>query len=176
VQAGRIVPGLRIEEGGRARSWWWPLPAASDRGLVAALVGDPSPGAQRCAADRLADEVDGLVRGRLVVAGASIVPRRPGRTTVPDAWARALVSPDPWLSPALDPEKVAAMATAVQAWVRSGAVIGGTVRLCLRVHEPATASGRRPPSWRVEVLAQDRDDPSMVVPLRVVGRNLCFRS
>src|SRR5271169_5789943 len=58
VQSGRIVPGLRVEANGRARSWWWPLPAASQRGLVARLLADPTPEAQRFAAERLADEVD----------------------------------------------------------------------------------------------------------------------
>ena len=33
VQAGRVVPGLTVEADGRARSWWWPLPAASHRTL-----------------------------------------------------------------------------------------------------------------------------------------------
>jgi hypothetical protein len=40
VAAGRVVPGLSIEAGGRSRSWWWPLPAASHRSLVATLVVD----------------------------------------------------------------------------------------------------------------------------------------
>ncbi len=44
--------------------------------------------------------------------------------------------------------------------MRSGAVVGGRVRLCLRVHEPG-----RNGVWRVELLAQDRDEPSLVVPL-----------
>jgi hypothetical protein len=165
VEAGRIVPGLRVEADGRARSWWWPLPAASDRGLVASLVGDPSPEAQRLAADRLADDVDTLVRGRLTGAGAAIIPRRPGRPTVPEAWARALVSPDPWLSPSLDPDRVATLAAAVQAWVRSGAVMGGRARLCLRLHEPGPTPRPEGQPWRVEVLAQDRDEPSLLAPL-----------
>ncbi len=54
VAAGRVVPGLTVEADGRGRSWWWPLPAASHRSLVAGLVTDPSVDGQRRAADRLA--------------------------------------------------------------------------------------------------------------------------
>ena len=166
VQGGRIVPGLSVTGDGQARSWWWPLPAAPHRALVRSLVGDPSVDGQRYAADRLAYAVDQLVRRQLVDTGATIVPRRGGRLSVPHAWARSLSSPDPWLPPSLDAAKVRALAEAVQAWVRSGAVVGGRVRLCLRVHEPDRAPRtRRAPGWRVELLAQDRDEPSLVVPL-----------
>jgi len=167
VRAGRVVPGLSAGDDGRSRSWWWPLPAASHRPLLADLVDDPSPAGQRRAADRLAEAVDEAVRSRLVAAGAVIAPRRPGRPTVAEAWARSLVSADPWLAPSLDAAKVAALAGEIQAWVRSGAVIGGQVRLCLRVHEPVDQPRRRrrPAPWRVELLAQDRDEASLVVPL-----------
>ena len=33
--------------------------------------------------------------------------------------------------------------------------------MLLRIHEPATGKG----PWRVELLAQDRDEPSLVVPV-----------
>jgi len=167
VRAGRVVPGLAVGSDGRARSWWWPLPSASQRGIVATLVGTDSLDNQRLAASRLAGEVDLIVRARLVEAGVVIAPRRSGRTTVPEAWARSLVSADPWLPRSLDPSKVGALADAVGVWVRSGAVVGGRVRLCLRVHEPDASARRKRPArpWRVELLAQDRDEPSLVVPL-----------
>src|SRR5438132_2205603 len=92
VQAGRAVPGLTIEPDGRGRSWWWPLPAASHRSLVAALVHDPSAGGQRLAAAHLANAVDRVVRQRLTTARVVVAPRRAGRPTVPEAWARSLVS------------------------------------------------------------------------------------
>jgi len=162
VDGGRFVPGLTIDEDGRGRSWWWPLPAVSDRGMIAALV---PPGAdvdaQRAAAGRLAAEVDRLVRGRLVGARIKIAPPRAGRPTVVESWARALVSADPWLPASQDRAKVAALAAALGEWAASGAVVGGSIRLCLRVHEPV---GRRD-SWRVELLAQDRDESSLMVPL-----------
>ena len=43
VDSGRVVPGLSVDDDGRARSWWWPLPTATQRGLIASIVSDPSP-------------------------------------------------------------------------------------------------------------------------------------
>ena len=160
VVAGRVVPGLTVEPDGRGRSWWWPIPAASHRSLIASLVTEQSAAGQRRAADKLAGAVDAMVRGRLAGEKAVLVPRRGGRPGVGDAWARSLVSADPWLPASLDGAKVRALAEAVTSWVRSGAVIEGRVRLCLRVHEPARGDG-----WTVELLAQDRDEPSLVLPL-----------
>ncbi|MEO5678434.1 MAG: SNF2 helicase-associated domain-containing protein, partial [Acidimicrobiales bacterium] len=162
VAGGHVVPGLTVEADGRARSWWWPLPAASHRPMVAALVGDPSPEGQRRVAAGLAEAVDAAVRRQLTRGSAPLVlvARRPGRPTVTEAWARSLVSPDPWLAASVDRAKLRALAEEVAAWVRSGAVVGGRVRLCLRVHEPGRSG-----AWRVELLAQDRDEPSLVVPL-----------
>jgi len=160
VAAGRVVPGLSIEADGRSRSWWWPLPAASHRSLVATLVVDPSADGQRRAAARLAQAVDATVRGRLAAAKVVLAPKRGGRPAVADAWARSLVSVDPWLPSTLDPAKVGALAEAVRAWVRSGVLVEGRVRLCLRLREPT-----RGDAWSIELLAQDRDEPSLVLPL-----------
>ena len=160
IAAGRVVPGLTVEPDGRSRSWWWPLPAASHRSLIASLVVEPSAAGQRRAADRLAEAVDAMVRDRLAGEKLVLAPRRGGRPAVADAWARSLVSADPWMPASLDPAKVRALAQAVTTWIRSGAVIAGRVRLCLRVREPARGDG-----WSVELLAQDRDEPSLVLPL-----------
>jgi SNF2 family DNA or RNA helicase len=160
VAAGRVVPGLTVEPDGRSRSWWWPLPAASHRAWIASLVVDPSLAGQRRAADRLAGAVDAIVRGQLAGQKLVLAPRRGGRPAVADAWARSLVSADPWLPASLHPAKVRALAEAVSAWIRSGAVIEGRVRLCLRVREP-----ERGDAWSVDLLAQDRDEPSLVLPL-----------
>ena len=78
---------------------------------------------------------------------------------MPEAWARSLVSADPWLPDWLDRAKLCALTATVSDWVRSGAVVGGRARLCLRVHEPARTGGE----WGVELLAQDREEPSLVV-------------
>jgi hypothetical protein len=161
VRSGKVVPGLTVEADGRGRSWWWPLPTAGDRAVLASLVDGDTAEDHARAASVLADEVDRLARERLVAAGVSLLEPRAGRRTVPDAWLRSLTSPDPWLPKGLDPARVAALAERVQAWVRSGVVTLGQARLCLRIHEPATADG----SWEIEALAQDVDEPSLVVPL-----------
>ena len=163
VEAGRVVPGLTVDEEGRGRSWWWPLPAASDRSLVASLVVDPSPAGQQHAATLLAVAVDAIVRSHLSSAKVELTPKRPGRPTVTEAWARSLVRADPELSPSLDGLKVRALAEEVDAWVRTGAVLGGRFRLCLRVCEPAHVD-----DWTVELLAQDRDEPSLMLSLAEV--------
>jgi len=161
VTEGRVVPGLTVDDDGRARSWWWPLPAARHRSLIAALVLGPTEADQRVAADCLAEAVDTMVRERLVAGGEGIGARRAGRPTVAEAWVRSLAAADPWLPASLDMARVRALAVEVAAWVRSGAVVAGLARLCVRVHEPASA--RAP--WQVELLAQDLDEPSLVVPV-----------
>ena len=162
VTSGRVVPALATDgPSGVYRSWWWPLPTASQRSLIASLLQDPSPEGQAAVAAALAVEVDGLVRRQLVEAGATIGTRRGGRPTVPEAWARSLVSIDPGLPGWLDRAKLEVLAATVADWVRSGAVVGGRARLCLRVCEPVRAGAE----WSVEFLAQDREETSLVVPL-----------
>jgi SNF2 Helicase protein len=124
------------------------------------LVPDGSTEAQRRAASRLAEAVDGMVRGHLAAERIGLVRRRPGRPTLAEVWMRSLASADPWLPPSLDPPKVRALADVLDAWVRSATVVGSQVRLCLRVHEPVGAA-----DGFVELLVQDRDEPSLVIPL-----------
>src|SRR5947209_10130120 len=85
VTSGRVLPGLAVEADGRSRSWWWPAPAASQRALVAGLVPDASGDAQRRAASRLAETVDGMVRDQLTAEKVALIRRRPGRPTVAEA-------------------------------------------------------------------------------------------
>jgi SNF2 family DNA or RNA helicase len=159
LESGRFVPGLAVDERGRARSWWWPLPAAGDRELIASLCADSSVETQRDVALRLATAVDALVRGRLVDAGAALLGRRSGRRSAPEAWLHSLTQPDPWMARSVDVEKLGALERVVVEWVASGAATSGRVRLCLRFVEP----GDRGDDWQVELLAQDLDDPSLLV-------------
>ena len=53
-----------------------------------------------------------------------------------------MVSADPWLPASLGPAKVRALAKAVRARVRSGAVVEGRVRLCVHVREPKRGDRR----------------------------------
>jgi len=191
VESGRFVAGLTVDESGRGRSWWWPMPGASDRTTLLALLDGDDFDAHTRLADELAELVDAEVRTRLVRAGTLMTPRRPGRRTVPESWLHALVSEDPWLRTSLDPERVRALERAVSAWVRTGVPAMGRVRLCLRIVAPEIADtdeqeagiqqdltdglvmapfdevGRSsdPSLWAVELLAQDTDESSLIVSI-----------
>ena len=83
---------------------------------------------------------------------------------MPDAWLRSLTDADPRLPDSLERAKVEAFEATVDEWVRSGVVGLGRARLCIRIHEPL---GDAEP-WQAEALAQDVDEPSLVVPLSEV--------
>lgn len=55
--------------------------------MLASLLVDDSIDAHAEVASALAEEVDREVRRRLMSAGATVIGRRPGRRTVPQAWA-----------------------------------------------------------------------------------------
>ncbi len=162
VRSGRVVPALAVDDDGRARSWWWPLPAAEDRALLATLVPRANDlEAHKLAADRLALEVDRLVRERLAGLDVDLVGRRSGRRSLPELWLRSLTSLDPWLPADVDPTRVATLATEVAEWVR-GALVGiGTVGLRLRILEPESPGE----AWAVEALVYDVDESSLVVSM-----------
>ena len=166
VDAKRVVPGLTVGPLG-ARSWWWPLPTAADRDLLRAIVADPSVEAHREAAQALAEAVDRLMRERL--AGSSLLDAKRGRRTVPEAWLASLTDDDPTLPASLDQAKVAAFASAVAEWVRSGAASQSRVRVVLRVDEPVDDG-----PWRLTVLAQDTDEPTLLVPAEELWSGASF--
>ena len=160
VDSARVVPGLTVEADGRARSWWWPLPTAGDRELVASLVVDDSHEAHARAAEALGERVDREVRARLTGAAVSLGTRRSGRRTIPEAWVQSLSAGDPWMPASLNAAKLTALSEVVDAWVRSGAVSLGRARLCLRVHEPTLEVDDR---WPIELLVQDAEEPSLMI-------------
>jgi len=168
VDSGKVVPWLSVGDDGRTRSWWLPLPGVGDRDLVAGLLtGDTAEDHARAAAS-LAVAVDCLVRERLGCAGVRLAPRRPGRRTVPQAWLESLVARDPVMPASLSLDKVTAFADELTAWVASGAVSLGRGRVSLRVHDPATHPDSPvddPESWWIELLLQDSEEPSLVVPM-----------
>jgi non-specific serine/threonine protein kinase len=162
VRTGRVAPGLTLDAEGRARSWWWPLPDADDRGRLAALVPRANDAAaHRLVAGRLADEVDRMVRDRLGQANLDLIGRSAGRRSVPEVWLRSLTGPDPWLPASADTAKVEALAAAVTEWVRAALAGIGSVGVRLRVLEPAAAGD----SWAIDVTVFDVDESSLEVPL-----------
>ena len=162
VAAGRVVPGLSVDDDGRVRSWWWPLPVAGDRAALAALVGPANDAeAHRRAAASLAAAVDEQVRHRLLALDIDLVGRVGGRRALPEVWLRSLTARDPWLPESADATKAAALAAEVAGWIR-GALVGiGTVAVQLRVVEPAV----RGDGWMIEALVADVDESSLVLPL-----------
>lgn len=192
VDSGRFVAGLTVDASGRGRSWWWPMPAASDRVALSALLDGDGFDAHTRLADELAELVDAEVRARLAASGTLLTPRRPGRRTVPESWLHALASQDPWMPSSLDPDRVRALERVVCTWVRSGVPAMGRVRLCLRIVAPEFPDveeqrdagvqqnladglvnvqidemGRSSESsvWAVELLAQDTDEPSLIISI-----------
>jgi hypothetical protein len=169
VDERRVVPALTVDDAGRARSWWWPLPNASDRVHVAGLVESIEPEAHARAAASLASAVDQLMRELLAARAVRLVAPRRGRRDVVTAWLAALTSLEPELMLSTDPKVVAdahAFAAEVAGWIRSGAVDTSRVRACVRVHEPDDTDH----DWSVELLAQDAVEPTMLVPAVDVWR------
>ena len=162
VDAGRFVPGMSVVDGTGIRSWWWPLPAASDRAALRALLPGTDAASHAIIADTLAVAVDQQVRAR--VAGADLVPRRPGRRTLPEAWITALGKESPWLEGSFDPDRARDFEQSVVEWVRSGRVAVGRLQLCLRIQEPVDVDGLALP-WVVEVLIEDVNEPGSRIPL-----------
>ena len=164
VNAGRFVPGLTVDADGRIRSWWWPMPAATDRAALRSLLTDPSPAGHLSVAAALADAVDAGVRDQL--RGAQPLPRRPGRRTLPELWLASLVDHDPWLPDTVDRERARALADAVAQWVGSGRVAVGRLGLSLRIHEPEDDEDPSAPNaWQVEVLVSDELDLGLRIPM-----------
>ncbi len=168
VESGKVVPWLAVDSDGPARSWWLPFPGVGDRELIAGLLVADTTEDHARASSALAAAVDRIVRGRLVDAGTRLAPRRPGRRSVPQAWLESLVASDPAMPASLSFDKVVAFADELTAWIASGAVSLGRGRVCLRVHEPGThadAPVDEPERWWVELLLQDSQEPSLVVPM-----------
>ncbi len=159
VDGGQVVPGLTLTADGRGRSWWWPLPAASDRDLVRSIVVDPTADGHRHAANALAVAVDLRMRRNLAEKANALSAGKKGRRTVAQAWLQALTALDPHLPSTLDEAKLGAFANSVTEWIRTGAASQTRTRIVLRLSEPAEEHS----AWRVDALVQDSDEPSLMV-------------
>jgi non-specific serine/threonine protein kinase len=139
----------------------------------------------------LGDLVDAAVRASL--AGRRSVPPRRSRvskkTAAAEAFLLALTSEDATLSAAAaDPENVEELQRVLRDWRRSGLSATGPLRTCFRLVPPAATDDPEPPEattgteateatdapgpddlpgeepWRVEILLQSTEDPSLLVP------------
>ena len=191
--AGRVLPVL-VEEGGHPAARWRPLPAPTDAGQLALLPARCPPAeAERTASGSAAEgpEMEGcppqvVLRGargadrcgRPGGAGGSLPPpeqpgRRPARLPGTTAWLGALTAATPVVDAGAD--ELAELARAPEEWRRSGLPAAGGVRTCFRLVPPTRRRSppERAPSdvvWRLELLLQGADDPSLLVPAAEVAR------
>ncbi len=105
--------------------------------------------------------VDAVIRAGL--AGRRLGPARRGKRlaagpSAAEAWLDALVSDDPTFSAGA--AELSKLAGAVAEWRASASVVTGPVRTCLRLNE---AVGETDP-WRLEIMLQAVEDPSLLVP------------
>ena len=205
---GRVLPTLaRREDRWLAR--WEPVtidPADRDRvlmlvesmpPLLRAEVGSSEHGTspEVVVADALGTFVDACARSFLF--GRFSRGRQRRRRSVVETWLAGLTGEDPVVR--ADERESAALAERLEEWRRNMERYAAhrTFRTCFRLSVPdestdalAEASGTdahgdkpAPPPWRVEILLQAKDDPSVLVPaeevwssngdgLRVLGRRI----
>ena len=189
---GRAVPAVLRAADGRAEARWLPAPTPADGERLRALV-ESIPVECRAEAElprdrsasspeeivtgALGDLVDAAVRASL--DGRRSVPPRRGRvakkTAAAEAFLLALTADDATLPPAAaDPANVEELQRDLRDWRRSGLSATGPLRTCFRLVPPpapesekvdgeeADAADEEP--WRVEILLQSTDDPSLLVP------------
>ncbi len=172
VAAGRVVPGFADGPRGAAVACWEPLRLGRDADRLAALAAALPPAACSLTDVHAPDAVVGNAFGAFVDAVCRESLRRPiGRTgaratasAALDAWLRALGGPVAEV-PA-DPIEVAALRRLVDEWRAPLLAPGGSWRLCFRLHEP----DGRADAWRVDLLLQAADDPSLIVDAAEVWR------
>jgi SNF2 family DNA or RNA helicase len=183
VGRGRVLPALVEEHGGLAARWR-PLVTGEDAERLRTLARAMPP---VCRAERVDDPLEGrpsaeLVGGALdALADAAVrwalaetawplVPRRRGRRSTvamtTEAWLRGLAATDSRIE--IDTASAAWLRETLNAWHRGAVPPAGPLRTCFRLVEP---SGEPPAGrWRLELLLQATDEPSLLVPAAEVWR------
>ncbi|MFB9680031.1 DEAD/DEAH box helicase, partial [Streptosporangium vulgare] len=160
VRRGRILPQL-VLEGGVHAARWRPVLTGADLAALPGLAAAMPPvcravARERPAAEVLGEALDGLVDGaaRLSLPGRLILGNRPGpKTALPDRWLYALTGEDASL-PGARQDEAMALGEALTGWFDSAHELGGPVRVCFRLIEPAGDGD----SWRVEFGLAPADD------------------
>ncbi|GAA4190130.1 DEAD/DEAH box helicase [Streptosporangium oxazolinicum] len=160
VRRGRILPQL-VLEGGVHAARWRPVLTGADLAALPGLAGAMPPVCRAVARERppgevLGEALDGLVDGaaRLSLPDRLILGNRPGlKTALPDRWLYALTGEDAAL-PGARPDEAAALGEALTGWFDAAHELGGPVRVCFRLIEPAGDGD----SWRVEFGLAPADD------------------
>jgi non-specific serine/threonine protein kinase len=191
---GRAVPAVLRAGDGRAEARWLPAPTPADGERLRSLVESipdvcraeteasrdrPRSSPEEIVTGALGDLVDAAVRAAL--AGRRDAPPRRGRvakkTAAAEAFLTALTADDPTLpDAAATPENVEDLQRVLRDWRRSGLSATGPLRTCFRL-VPPPAPGPEPDGaagsdderddeapWRVEILLQSTQDPSLIVP------------
>ena len=185
VARGRLLPGVvRREEGSLA--WWRVMPGDPEdsermRMLVAAMpplvraeiASSEEPNApEAVVGDLLGTFVDACARSFLA---DGLTGRRAGRRSkrklpVVDAWLAALTDPAPVAVDAHERE-LAVLAEELDEWRQAGERYAEhrMFRTCFRLCEPDEPD--EPADWRVEILLQAKDDPSVLIGAEEVWRS-----
>ncbi|MCC9307630.1 DEAD/DEAH box helicase [Kitasatospora sp. RB6PN24] len=183
--AGRVLPGLTWVRGA-AHAQWQPAPTAADHREARALAaGCPPVVRGERSADELLVEALAVLTDREVRVALAERPAGLPRLDVDGAgfaerWFAALLAADGRIPPRAPDEELnapaAELAAELAAW--HGAAGTGALRLCLRLVEPLGPDPLDPQGravgehWRVDLLVQAVDEPSLLVPaaeLRVGG-------
>jgi hypothetical protein len=176
VARGRVVPAL-VREDGAWVARWRPHPRETE--FLARFATEMPPA---CRADATGGEqghdpyaiarhalealVDAFARAGAATARRTRAPGR--RVADPSAWTAALRSADPTVSTTMDDP--ARLATGLDVWRASAdGVDGGAFRTCFRLAPPPdddADTGVEP--WRLSILMQAADEPTLVVPAEEV--------
>jgi hypothetical protein len=187
--AGRAVPAVLRAGDGRAEARWLPAPTPADGERLRSLVESipevcraeadagrdrPASSPEEIVTGALGDLVDAAVRASL--AGRRNVPARRGRvakkTAAAEAFLAALTTDDATLPADADPGNIEELQRTLRDWRRSGLSTSGPLRTCFRLVPPPAqddapdedAADSDDEPWRVEILLQSTDDPSLLVP------------
>ena len=164
------LPALWLPEpGGAGQAHWRPLPRLGrDRRALAALAEAlapvdrlqfPGTPPEAILEGFLAFVLDRLVRGAVADPAAGLSGAAPGRSAAA-RWMRSLLAPRPQAVPGVD-----AFAREVAAWTEDlTSPAPMPARLYLRLEEPGPADGE----WRLQLLLQAADEPSLLLPAEAV--------
>jgi superfamily II DNA or RNA helicase len=199
VSGGRVVPSLEVRGSARVARWA-PLRTGRDRerlvllasslpGAACALQGSPPPDA--VVGGAFDAFVDALCRDALTRVGFAgkdsrrEASRRAASAEVAaaEAWLAALRSPDGQVD--ADPGALAALDRLVAEWRAPLVAPSSSWRLCFRLHEPsadeeeaeddgaaeAEAGDVAGGPWRIELLLQAVDEPTLLVDAAEVWRS-----
>ncbi|HEU5448639.1 MAG TPA: DEAD/DEAH box helicase [Acidimicrobiia bacterium] len=181
---GQAVPAVLRVADGRSEARWLPAPAAADgdrlRALVAGIplvcraeiagrseqpVGTP----EELLTGALGDLLDAAVRSSLASRRLASSPsgRRSKKLAAAERFLTALTANDATIP--IDPDDgdhLEELQAVLREWRRSGLPTAGPLRTCFRLVPPAEPDdeGASDEPWRVEILLQSTEDPSLLVP------------